>query len=236
MQTLIITLVILGLGAWGMSWLRRTYPRLATRPSRMAGGLALVALGVVSGAKGQVWLSGPAVSVGLWLLWSTASEGGWLPGKSAAVPGPVERLATEHLEIERDAASGALLRGRVLKGFFKGRTLQRMQPVELAHLWQDCRLSDPRSAALIEPFLDRVHPTWREDMARAEAGLGRNGTMPPDEALEILGLEPGATSDDIRRAHRELMLKLHPDRGGSTYLAAKINAAKESLLGRAADG
>ncbi len=234
MQTLIITLTILGLGAWGVGWLKRTHPRLAARPSRMAGGVLLVLLGVVAGAKGQVWLSGPAVSVGLWLLWSTASEGGWLPGKLAGGSGQVERVTTEHLEIDRNVASGEPLRGRVLKGFFKGRTLQRMQPVELAHLWQDCRLTDPRSAALIEPFLDRVHPTWREDLARAEAGQGSNGSMAADEALEILGLEPGASADDIRRAHRELILKLHPDRGGSTYLAAKINAAKESLLGRGA--
>jgi hypothetical protein len=232
MQTLIITLTILALGAWGLGWLKRNYPGLATRPSRVAMGVALVLLGIVAGAKGQVWLSGPAVSVGIWLLWSTSSEGGgWWPRSSGKRSAPVERITTDHLEIERDPVTGAM-RGRVLKGFFKGRTLQRMQPVELAHLWQDCRLTDPASAQLVEPFLDRAHPTWREDMARDEAGLGHNGAMPSDEALEILGLEPGASTDDIRRAHRELMLKLHPDRGGSTYLAAKINAAKEALLGR----
>ena len=105
-------------------------------------------------------------------------------------------------------------------------------PAELAMLWRDCRFADPKSAQLIEAWLDRTHPTWREDMARAESEPGAGGIMTRDEAYEILGLAPGAGAEDIRRAHRDLMKKLHPDDGGSGYLAAKINEAKDVLSGK----
>jgi len=59
----------------------------------------------------------------------------------------------------------------------------------------------------------------------------RSSTMSREEALKVLGLGPGASQDDIREAHRRLILQNHPDRGGSDYLASKINEAKDVLLG-----
>jgi hypothetical protein len=133
------------------------------------------------------------------------------------------------MELDHDTGE---MRGRVLKGFFANRQIQSLRPVELAHLWQDCRFVDPQSAQLVEAYLDRIHPSWRDDMARqdAESPKGPDGKMTREEALEILGLTTAATEDDIRHAHRDLMLKVHPDRGGSTYLAAKINEAKNVAL------
>ena len=56
-------------------------------------------------------------------------------------------------------------------------------------------------------------------------------TMSRGEALNVLGLQEGASADDIRAAHRKLILQNHPDKGGTDYLASKINEAKDVLLG-----
>jgi DnaJ-domain-containing protein 1 len=85
------------------------------------------------------------------------------------------------------------------------------------------------------PYLDRRDAGWRE-YAQGDAASGRpaasGGKMSEQEAYQILGLEAGASADEIGRAHRTLMKKFHPDQGGSTYLAARINEAKEILLRR----
>src|SRR6185312_2086502 len=93
---------------------------------------------------------------------------------------------------------------------------------------------DAESVALLESYLDRRFPAWRENAERNTAGGQRraasSGKMTDEEAYQILGLQPGSSRDEIGRAHRSLMKKLHPDQGGSTYLAARVNAAKDTLL------
>ena len=101
-----------------------------------------------------------------------------------------------------------------------------------------CSQRARRRRALIEAYLDWRLPGWRdqgeEKAAKEEAprGRARASRMSAEEAYAVLGLEKGASEDDIRQAHRRLMMKMHPDQGGSTYLAARINEAKEVLLGR----
>lgn len=211
-------------------------PAVVARQLKLAGGtialLAAVAF-FVRGGVNQALILG---LIGAWLLgWrGLGSWGGFpggFPGSSRKAPGQTSRVATDHLEMELDHDTGAM-RGRVRKGMFAGREIEDLKPAELALLWQDCRFVDQKSAQIVEAYLDRVHPSWREDVARGEREMrGADGRMSPEEALSILGLASGASEDDIRRAHRELMLKLHPDRGGSTYLAAQINEAKDVLLG-----
>jgi DnaJ-class molecular chaperone len=86
----------------------------------------------------------------------------------------------------------------------------------------------------MEAYLDRRWRGWRsrnsDDGAKAKRSSPRGATMTAGEAYEVLGLKPGAKEEQIRAAHRRLMMKFHPDQGGSTYLAARINEAKEVLL------
>jgi hypothetical protein len=198
--------------------------RVFTGTLALGGAAALVIRGMMSYAL-------PLAMFGCWLLWGRGGTAPWSgsPGRTHKSRGQTSRVVTDHLEMELDHDTGAM-RGRVLKGRFTGRAIESMATAEMALLWQECRFTDPKSAQLIEVYLDRVHPTWREDMARAQAEP--SPIMTREEAYQVLGVEPGASEEEIRRAHRDLMLKLHPDRGGSSYLAAKINQAKDVLLGK----
>lgn len=202
------------------------------RQIRIVAGVAALAAAAALMLRGLLSLAVTAAMFGTWMLWG----GGNAPlGRPASKsPGQKSHIATDHLEMELDHDTGALS-GRVLKGVFAGRSIENLSPAELARLWQECRFSDIQSAHIIEAYLDRMHPSWRDDMAGAEreAGPASATAMSRDEAYEVLGLAPGASEEEIRRAHRDLMLKLHPDLGGSGYLAAKINLAKDVLLGRA---
>lgn len=143
------------------------------------------------------------------------------------------------LEMVLDHDSGDM-GGRVLDGPMAGRDLSELSDEEFIELLQYCRQQDMESARLLETYLDRrFGEQWRQDDPGHSEGDqtqdhqpdSDSGRMTDREAYEILGLEPGASRDDIIQAHRRLMQRLHPDRGGSPYLAARINAARSQLLG-----
>ena len=208
-------------------------PQVLVRQLRVGAGVAALAGAGFLVFRGLVGYAMSLAALGSWLLWGTGGlPWGGFPGGAQRSPGKTSRVVTDHLEVELDHDTGAI-RGHVRKGTFAGRELEGLAPLEMAQLWQDCRFADPQSAQILEAYLDRVHPTWREDLSRAEEGNDRAspaGKMTREQALDILGLKPGASEEEIRRAHRELMMRVHPDHGGSTFLAAKLNEAKDVLL------
>ncbi len=143
-------------------------------------------------------------------------------GRSSAVETGLLRMTLDHDSGDMD--------GEVVGGGFAGRRLSELSLAELLTLLREARAGDAESATVLEAYLDRYHAdTWRAAEA-GEAGFA-DQAMTREQAYRILGLKPGAGDQEVRQAHRRLMLKNHPDRGGSTYIAAKINQAKEVLLG-----
>jgi len=155
---------------------------------------------------------------------STTSSG----GQSSTVQSRFLRMTLQH--------DTGIMEGEILEGQFKGNQLQQLTLQQLMSLLQECQ-HDKDSWSLLTAYLDRTHPNWHDqatdDSATHNSQQGSGGfkdSMTRLEAYQILGLEPGATEQQIIQAHRHLMQKLHPDQGGSTYLAAKINLAKQVLL------
>ncbi|MDZ7842572.1 MAG: DnaJ domain-containing protein [Gammaproteobacteria bacterium] len=133
-----------------------------------------------------------------------------------------------HMTLDHDSGE---MDGEILQGDFQGQRLSQLPVGDLLALLDDYRTEDQDSAALLQAYLDRYHAGWEQQgsQERQDADPG-GGPMSREEAGQILGIDPDATKEEIIAAHRRLMQKLHPDRGGSDYLAAKINQAKDLLL------
>lgn len=148
-------------------------------------------------------------------------------------PGQTSEVETRFLHMTLSHDSGQM-DGTVLEGPQRGKRLSELTLPDLLNMLQEYRRNDAQSAAVLEAFLDRYFADeWRNgDLGgeRGRAGAAGDGKMSADEAREILGVGTDASREQIIEAHRHLMQKLHPDRGGSTYLAAKINEAKRVLL------
>lgn len=208
---------------------------LARTLRRVGIGLAALVL-VFLAVTGRI---GPALLLGSFLLPIVVGRGG-LPGwfRTPAGPGPgrSSSVRSRFLRMELDHDSGAMS-GEILDGPLEGRRLDGLTLEELLDLLDGCRREDPQSAALLEAWLDRSRSGWRDGEAARNGPEGPESgrsagfsAMTRDEAYEILGLERGAPPEAVKEAHRRLMLKIHPDQGGSNYLAAQINRAKDILL------
>ncbi len=195
---------------------------------RKTGGILALALAVLFFMTGRFLLAVPILLLGLTLIgrnpFAAASRSPQVSNAGAT------RLRSTLLDVEIDMGTG-VIRGRVVAGRFARRTLGSLSAHEAAALWREARIKDPQGARLMEAVLDRMDPRWRE-LQGANARSDGKAQITVSEAYNVLGLSPGATRADIQQAHRELMKRFHPDQGGSNYLAAKINEAKDVLLAR----
>ena len=249
----LIILAAVGIGLlWFWQWRRRTPPGQVAkilRRTALYGTIGVVILLALTGRLNPVFAAiaaaVPLVIRGLSLLQMLpaiqqllrrlgirgipgATAGGH-PGSTAGA----SSLHTRFLAMTLDHESGRM-DGVVLEGDYQGRRLSELNLESLLDLLATCRAGDPQSAAVLEAYLDRVHgETWREQATAGKESAAQPGQrrMTRQEALAILGLPAGARAEEIRAAHRRLMQKFHPDRGGSNYLAATINEAKRVLLG-----
>jgi DnaJ-domain-containing protein 1 len=211
-------------------------------PRLLAGALRKLSGIIALGAAGFLLLRGAlplAIPLGLFgFSLIRPSAFGFGPfASSSKSPGGTSHVQTESLEMELDHDSGEM-EGMVLKGAFEGRMLSSLSDAELKALLDELRGTDQQAEALMQAYLDWRIPDWRE----AESGKDEeksqprsrkpSGHMSVDEAYALLGLKRGASEEEIGRAHRQMMKKFHPDQGGSTYLASRINEAKDVLLGR----
>jgi hypothetical protein len=148
-------------------------------------------------------------------------------GGNVGPPPQASEISSRYIHMVLFHETG-MMDGTVLEGQFSRAKLSQLELDQLKELLREIG-SDADSANLLTAYLDREHEGWQAGEERAES-FSSSTDMSESQALDILGLKDDAVKEDIIQAHRRMMQKVHPDRGGSTYLATKINAAKDMLI------
>jgi hypothetical protein len=228
MTTVLPLLLGLALVALLVRHFLRTSAQELVRQVYLLGGVALMLAGVGLLYVRQFALALPVGMTGLMLFHrhrALLQTGG--TGQRSSVRAAGIEMILDHDTGEMD--------GKVLAGRYEGRRLSELDLGGLLEVAEDVR-GDAESLRLLEGYLDRAHPGWRDDVhadaTQRQSTATRTGGMSKKESYQILGLEPDASDAEVRDAHRRLMKQVHPDRGGSAALAAKINEAKDRILGR----
>ncbi len=232
MPAVLIALVLLAVLGMGTFWFMRANPATLARRLRFV----LVALGSL--VLGMLLLFGVRFLPGLLpeLLGLAGIGIAMLLARAArrtspadfSTPGSAKRtqVRTAFLQAWIDHGTGEV-GGTVLVGRFASRGLDGMTDRELLELHGECA-RDADSLKILEAYLDRrLGADWRRAQKPPSAA---RGDMSRDEALAVLGLQEGATVEEIKAAHRRLIQRMHPDVGGSADLAARINRAKDVLV------
>ena len=217
---------------WLASWLGKASPEQRVRA------IKLILLYGVAGAllvlvvTGRIpWMFALISAAVPWLQRFMVARQAWSMFKSSQGPtaGKTSNVETAFLRMILDHDSGDL-DGEVISGPFAGRQLSQLSHAELQSLLAVCREQDAQSASLLEAYLDRTQgDSWRDENNSEPSTAAPQGPLSTDQALQILGLEKNASLDEIQDAHRRLIQKLHTDRGGTVYLAALINEARDTL-------
>lgn len=225
---LIFFLALLAIGAYAFAY---ADTKNLIRWSRHIG-IALMLLAAAGLALLGRWsLATPLAIVAISMLMRGSMPGFGSARKSA---GQSSRVRARYLKMTLDHDSGEM-NGEVVQGSQAGSDLAALNDEQLKALLREVS-GDPESMALLEAWLERYRPDWRQwggHEARGEGEGVASGPMTMEEAREILGVGEGADARQIRAAHRRLMKNVHPDQGGSTYLASKLNEARDLLLKRA---
>jgi hypothetical protein len=214
-------------------------------PLRLARGLKIAAIiaAVIAIAAVAIFAGFFVFFLPLPLLWGIFARGGRrfggfqnafrsvFSGSTSGQGSQTSTVTTPFLRMTLDHETGAMS-GTVLSGRFSGMRLDELGSAELLALLRECRSADEEGVRLLEAYLDRLRPDWRDELRDEGPGATRPaaGDISVEEAYAILGLAPGASVEEIKEAHRRLMIKLHPDHGGSGYLATQINRARDVLL------
>jgi hypothetical protein len=215
----------------------RANPALLARRLRRAGGFAALFGALAMLTRGQIYF---AIGLGTIAASLLGAFSQWQSGgafRNAGQKGGVSRVRSAMIEMELDHETGSM-QGVVLAGKHEGMKLDDLTRAQCDQLYRACLADDQDGARLLEAYMDRRFAGWRQagngdrDAGSRHARRRQPGAMTEDEAYEVLGLQKGATSEEVARAHRTLMKKFHPDHGGSTDLAARVNEAKDVLMRR----
>jgi hypothetical protein len=248
MPYLLAGILVIWLSLYALRSFARANPAALARGLRAGGGALALAFALLLLLRGRLDFAVGLGLLGIWLLATTKKQprkqaAARLSGETARPSGAtrasgLSRVRSAVVEMELDHATG-VISGTVLAGPDDGKSLDQLSRLQCETLHRLCLRDDPEGARFLEAYLDRRFPGWRaaredepDTWGRRPAIAPRQGAMTEDEAYEVLGLRKGATRDDVMRSHRSLIKKLHPDQGGSTDLAARVNEAKDVLMRR----